>query len=103
MKIVKYVLTFVIIIFLSIQALKFRENFNYRSSGKLLIEKVEKFKKQEGRLPLSTFEIDKNDKGMGQGPYYEKKSDSSYIVYFNIGFDYSYIYSSVTKEWFKKP
>lgn len=99
---IKYIISLIVVVFILIFILRFNENRNYRLRGSELIEKVEKFKKINGILPSSIKEIT-NDKEMGEGPYYEKKSDSTYVVYFNIGFDDSLIYSSSNEKWIEKP
>ena len=74
----------------------------YRTQGEELITKIEGFLEKEGRLPDYINEIESNLQ-MSEGPYYDKKSDSTYVVYFNIGMDNSYVYSSLTDSWSHEP
>ena len=41
----------------------------------------------------------KTDIEMGEGPYYEKINDTTFIVFFNIGFDDKIIFNSNSKRW----
>ena len=101
-KTLKYSLISIIAILICVLILRFWENRNYKLKGGELIEKVEGFNKNKGRLPFSMEEFSDEDK-MGEGPYYEKENDSVYNVYFSIGFDSSLMYSSSTKKWVYKP
>ncbi len=74
----------------------------YRKQGQVLIDRVESFRLQHGHLPVNDWP-DLNWEEMGVGPYYEKKTDSTYIVFFCTGFDDYYIYDSETKKWHAKP
>ena len=77
-------------------------DYKYRKQGQVLIDRVESFRLQHGHLPVNDWP-DLNWEEMGVGPYYEKKTDSTYIVFFCTGFDDYYIYDSETKKWHAKP
>ncbi|QCX39564.1 hypothetical protein FF125_14355 [Aureibaculum algae] len=68
--------------------------------AKTIIEKVEKFKTQKNRLPKNVSEIGlielENSKA-----FYEKTTDSTYIVWFGLSLGESKIFNSTTKEWTK--
>ena len=68
--------------------------------AKSIIEKVEKFKTEKNRLPKNVSEIGlvelENSKA-----FYEKKTDSTYIVWFGLSLGESKTYNSTTKEWTK--
>tara|TARA_R110000823_G_scaffold279220_1_gene397534 strand:+ start:183 stop:473 length:291 start_codon:yes stop_codon:yes gene_type:complete len=72
-----------------------RENY-----AKSIIEKVEKFKTEKNRLPKNVSEIGlvelENSKA-----FYEKKTDSTYIVWFGLSLGESKTYNSTTREWTK--
>ncbi len=65
--------------------------------AEFLIDKIEKFRTENGRLPknLSEINVIVNDK---TSVYYLKISNSTYEVWYGIGFE-SNIYNSKTKEW----
>ena len=68
--------------------------------AELIIEKVEQFKTEKNRLPKNVTEIGlielENSKA-----FYEKKTDSTYIVWFGLSLGESKTYNSTTKEWDK--
>jgi hypothetical protein len=68
--------------------------------AELIIEKVKYFKKEKNRLPKNVSEIGlvelENSKA-----FYEKKTDSTYIVWFGLSLGESKTYNSTTKEWTK--
>ena len=82
--------------------LRSTENQSYKERGNQLIEKVETYKEQHGKLPETVADLDVEPE-MGEGPYYEKIDDSKYTVYFNIGFDNTLTYYSDTGEWKENP
>jgi len=92
----------VLIVVASVFYLRNTENRNYKAKGKQLIEKVEKYKKEYGKLPESTSDLGVQAE-MGEGPYYEKLDSTNYTVYFNIGFDNTLMYHSDTGEWKENP
>lgn len=63
-------------------------------------QKIEdsQYKKDGQYYPDSINDININD-NMGNGPYYKKINNSEYVVFFCIGFDKYYVYSSRKKEW----
>lgn len=99
----KSIIVFIIItiIIFIIVILRKCEYNNYLNKGEELIILVEKYKQNTGKLPESVSELGIKET-MGEGPYYEKK-DTSYIIYFNIGFDKSLIYDSNNKKWQYEP
>ncbi|MBJ2173778.1 hypothetical protein JBL43_05980 [Aureibaculum sp. A20] len=68
--------------------------------AKIIIEKVEQFKTEQNRLPKNVSEIGlielENSKA-----FYEKKTDSTYIVWFGLSLGESKTYNSTTKKWTK--
>ena len=79
------------------------ENSRYKKEGENLISKIEDYKKNKGNLPEKINDPDESNKEMGEGPYYRKIDESTYNVYFNIGFDNQIIYDSKTKKWKDSP
>ena len=66
--------------------------------GNEIIAKVEKFRIEKGRLPNSLSEIGVVE--TESGPiYYEKKSETKYIVWFGKELGESATYDSDTKKW----
>ena len=63
-----------------------------------LVNKVEEFKKQNGRLPYDVSEIGLEE-WEDSLAFYEKKSDSTYIVWFGLDLGESKIYNSQTGKW----
>jgi hypothetical protein len=53
---------------------RYRENNNYEKQGAVLIDKIEKFRSQNKRLPNNLIELGVSELE-NQGPYYEKKTD----------------------------
>lgn len=101
-KITKYFIGIIALVFILIFILRFSEKGTYKSKGMKIVRDIENFRKTNGRLPISFKEISLSNE-MGEGPYYKKESDSTYIVYFNIGFDNSLIFKSSSKKWEEKP
>jgi hypothetical protein len=66
--------------------------------AELIIEKVEKFKLENNRLPKNVTEIGLIDLENSKA-FYEKRNDSTYIVWFGLGVGESKIYNSTTKDW----
>ncbi|MGA9768378.1 MAG: hypothetical protein WBV94_05010 [Blastocatellia bacterium] len=62
------------------------------------MNRVELFRKDHGRLPDSLAEIGLPDDMVTQ-PFYNKRGDSSYEVYYTFGFDDSLVYHSDLKKW----
>lgn len=63
-----------------------------------MIKEIYEFKAINYRLPNTISEL-KAKIEMGQGPYYEKLNDTTFIVFFNIGFDDKIIFNSNEKKW----
>jgi hypothetical protein len=82
--------------------LRIAEDEEYKEAGSLLVEKVEKYKLENGKLPETVSELHLKSE-MGEGPYYEKIDSLKYIVYFNIGFDDMFMYNSETNIWKETP
>lgn len=78
------------------------EESRYRKNASSLIEAIEQFRSAEGRLPdcVAEMGIEETD---GWGPYYEKKDSCFYEVYYCIGFDDYYVFSSKDSLWKWKP
>ena len=53
-------------------------------TGDVVVQKVETFKKQNGRLPNSRAEMGLPDSETSQ-PFHEKRGEENYVVYFNRG------------------
>jgi hypothetical protein len=69
-----------------------------KSEGNEIKNKIELFKKANGRLPssLSEFGIEEKE----EGPiYYEKKDESNYILWFGAKLGESVTYDSRTNKW----
>ncbi len=68
------------------------------AKGNETIAKVENFRNEKGRLPNSLTEIGIVE--TESGPiYYEKKSESKYILWFGKQLGESVVYDSDTKQW----
>lgn len=66
--------------------------------GNKVIEKIENYRVENGHLPLNLTSI--GIKETEQGPiYYEKKTDSTYIVWYGLKIGESRIYNSIDKKW----
>lgn len=69
-----------------------------KSYAEMLIEKVEEFEEKHKRLPKSVSElglIEKED----SPAYYQKTSDSTYIIWYGLSLGASNIYHSHTEKW----
>lgn len=75
---------------------------SYIKQGNIIVEKVEEYRQQYNKLPKIITDLNIKE-SMGTGPYYELIDSTKYIVYFNIDFDNTFIYSSNTKEWIETP
>ena len=73
------------------------ENEKYADN---IINKVEDFKKQNGRLPNEVSEIGLEE-WENSLAFYQKKSDSTYVVWIGLGLGESKIYNSETGKWTK--
>jgi hypothetical protein len=66
--------------------------------AELIIEKVEKFKQEKGRLPENVTEIGLDDTQMHLS-FYQLTSDTTYMVWYGLSVGESKIYRSETKKW----
>ncbi len=66
--------------------------------AEFIIEKVEKFKQDTGRLPDNVKEIGIDDKQMHLS-FYTKKDSVVYEVWYGLELGVSKIYNSKTKNW----
>jgi hypothetical protein len=66
--------------------------------AEMLIEKVEKFKKTNNRLPKDVTELGLNEK-MDSPAFYEMETDSTYIVWYGLSVGESKVFKSSTKKW----
>jgi hypothetical protein len=73
-------------------------NSSNRSAGDQVVAGVEKFKQERGRLPNSLEELGvKSDES---GPvFYEKKSESRYVVWYGTSLGESTTYDSEVRRW----
>ncbi|NRT14667.1 uncharacterized protein YxeA [Flavobacterium sp. 28A] len=97
-KIIISILTILTIIISVYFFLKHEENNSYEQKGNKMVMQIYEFKKNHNKLPNSISDF-KADTEMGEGPYYEKLDDSTFIVFFNIGFDDKIIFNSNYKKW----
>lgn len=68
------------------------------AKGNKAVAKIEKFRSEKGRLPDSLSEIGIVE--TESGPiYYQKKSESKYILWFGKELGESATYDSETKQW----
>ena len=65
-----------------------------------LINKVEEFEKQNGRLPNNVAEMGLIELENSMA-FYEKKNDSVYVIWFGLGLGESQTYNSKTGKWTK--
>ena len=65
-----------------------------------LINKVEEFEKQNGRLPNNVTEMGLIELENSMA-FYEKKNDSVYVIWFGLGLGESQTYNSKTRKWTK--
>jgi hypothetical protein len=71
-----------------------------KNEGNKIVAKIELFKKENGRLPSSLSEL--GIKETEEGPiYYEKKDNSSYILWFGAELGESVTFNSSTNKWSK--
>lgn len=97
-KIYIYLMIICVVIFSIFFFLRHKEQNNYIKKGNIIVNKVYQYKKEFKKLPNTISELT-NILEMGEGPYYEKLNDSTFIVFYNIGFDDKFIYNSNKKEW----
>ncbi len=88
---------FLIIIFIAIFILACGYGDELKQ-GNEVVAKIEKFKKEKGRLPDSLSEIGVVE--TESGPiFYKKESETKYIVWFGQELGESATYDSDTKKW----
>jgi hypothetical protein len=68
------------------------------AQGNRIVVKVEKFKSDKGRLPNNLTEIGIIEDESGP-IYYEKKTETKYILWFGKELGESMTYDSETKQW----
>ena len=66
--------------------------------AEMLIEKVEKFKKTNKRLPKDITELGLIEK-MNSPAFYKKETDSTYMVWYGLSVGESKVFKSQTKKW----
>lgn len=66
-----------------------------------LIKKVESFRKINNRIPENVSEIGILEE-MDSPAFYQKKNDSTYIIWYGLSVGESNVYNSLTKEWKKE-
>jgi hypothetical protein len=66
--------------------------------GNEIIKKIENFKKIKGHLPENLKEIGVHEDESGP-IFYEKQSDTSYLVYYGRNLGESMVYNFKTKKW----
>ena len=66
--------------------------------GDKIISKIERFREERRRLPESLSEVGIEEKE--EGPiYYEKKSDTKFVLWFGMELGGSVIYDSEARKW----
>jgi hypothetical protein len=74
-----------------------RERQLVRAGGEI-IAKIESFKKENRRLPESLTEVGVEEKD--EGPiYYERKSETKYVLWFGMELGESVTYDSESRKW----
>ena len=66
----------------------------FQNTGEKLINEIECYQQAYGVLP-EEMQVLEWGYDSGVGPFYEKKNDSTYTVYFCLGFDEYYIYEMI--------
>jgi len=66
--------------------------------AKILIEKVETFRKKNNRLPKDVSELGLTEK-MDSPAFYQMQTDSTYMVWYGLSVGESKVYRSLTKKW----
>ena len=69
--------------------------------AEILINNVENFKKEKSRLPINVSELGLIEE-MDSPAFYQKKTDSTYIVWYGLSVGESKVYKSSTKKWTKE-
>ncbi len=90
-------LALVVVLSVSLSSCDYLEKREVIKEGNEVIAKIEKFKKDNGRLPESLEEV-----GIvvtEGGPFYTKKDSSRYTLLVAFGWNKSLIYDSATQKW----
>ncbi len=67
-------------------------------TGNKVVNKIENFRKEKGRTPVSLSEIGIEEKE--EGPiYYQRKDETRYILWFGKELGESVVYDSEKKKW----
>ncbi|MBL7472080.1 hypothetical protein [Robertkochia sediminum] len=69
--------------------------------AEMLIEKIEKFKTKNNRLPKDVSELGLTEK-MDSPAFYQIQTDSTYMVWYGLSVGESKVYRSATKKWTKE-
>jgi len=93
-----FFVTIMLLIMCTIFLLQYMEKKKMQKQGNELIIKIEEYRLRNKKLPENVSELG-IDECEGSGPFYEKIDSTSYRVFFNIGFDDSFIYDSKIREW----
>ena len=113
MKKAKIFISFIVIAIIPILLYFMSIKFFYKSlaikNGNHIVNSIEKYRTEKGHLPDSfndinlvtdDFWVGMATKRKGIKYYYEKMSDSDYIVYFDYNLGDSITYMSETKDWY---
>jgi hypothetical protein len=91
----------IIIILLTLITVSWACNLNGKDkmkTGNEIVNKIENFKKDKGKLPETLSEIGIEEKE--EGPiYYRKESETKFVLWFGTILGESVTYNSDTKEW----
>lgn len=74
-----------------------REN-QLKSEGDKIVARIERFKAERQRLPVSLSEVGVEEKEEGT-IYYDKKSVTRYVLWFGMELGESVTYDSETRKW----
>ena len=75
-----------------------KARLDYEKQGQALISLIEQYYLSYGKWPQDVRDVNWEEE-MGIGPFYRLENDSTYIVYFCLGFDEYYQYDSSLKSW----
>lgn len=91
-------LIILVILSLGLTACQSPDKQQLAKEGSVIVEKIESFRKEKGRLPESLTEVDKNMNS--EDPFfYTKESPTRYTLSAVLGLTHFYEYDSETKEW----
>jgi len=72
-----------------------------QSEGDALVEEIELFRADQGRLPANLMELGKEE--TEEGPlYYQLEGENEYLVHFGLELGHSMVYRSARGEWKKE-